>query len=120
MTLVVPGMLTVITPPTEQVHMLPLWMAGMPRMVTVEEPSVQGEVAGTQGVGTPAAAAVRTLQFPNGFMFIMGTKSMMLAAGCISAVTGGPTTVSADGAAPDVQESMAPFVTNRGIAKLLE
>ena len=117
MTLVVPGIVTVITPPIEHVHMLPLWIAGMPRIVTVVEPSVQGLVAGTQGVGTPAAAAVSTLQFPKGLMFTSGTQSMMFAAGFISAVTSGGATVSGDGAAPEAHCNRAPLVTKRGIAR---
>jgi len=40
----------------------------------VGDPGAHGAaVAGTQGVGTPAAAAVSMLQVPNGMMFVMGT-----------------------------------------------
>jgi hypothetical protein len=117
MTLVVPGIFTVMTPPMEQAQMLSLWMAGMPRIVTLVEPIVQGAVAGTQGVGTPDAAAVRTLQSPKGLMFTSGTQSMMFAAGFISAVTSGGATVSGDGAAPEVHWSKAPLVTKRGIGR---
>lgn len=42
--------------------------------MTVGEPGAHGAaVAGTQGVGTPKAAAVRILQVPNGMIFVMGT-----------------------------------------------
>ena len=110
--MVVPGFEIVMTPPMEQLHMLPLWRAGMPRTVTVVEPSVHGVVAGTQGVGTPAAAAVRILQLPKGMIFTMGTKSWMLATGFISPVTFGATTVRADGAAPATHVRSAPWVTS--------
>ena len=70
----VPGLLMAITPPIEHVHVLLLFNAGCPRTITVAEPGAQGAaVAGTQGVGTPAAAAVRILQVPNGMILVMGT-----------------------------------------------
>ena len=58
-------------------------------------------MAGTQGVGTPEAAAVRTVHVPNGKMFVMGMESMMLAAGLTSPVTLGATTASTEGADPE-------------------
>src|SRR5690349_7967803 len=95
-----------------QVHLLVLLRAGMPRTMTVGEPGAQGVVAGTHGVGTPAAAAVSTLQVPNGGMFEMGMQSAMLAVGLTSPVTVGTATTSTDGAVPDVHCICAPIVTS--------
>lgn len=49
--------------------------AGKPPIITTEvEPGVHGAtVAGTHGVGTPLAAAVRVLHVPKGAMFVTGT-----------------------------------------------
>src|SRR5262245_51493940 len=91
-----------ITPPMVHVQVLVLLRAGWPRTITVGEPGVHGPaVAGTQGVATPEAAAVSTLQVPNGMMLVMGTESMMLAAGLTSPVTFGATTASTEGADPE-------------------
>ena len=102
-----------ITPPIVQVHMLLLLSAGWPRTITVGEPGAQGPaVAGTHGVDTPAAAAVSTVQVPNGRMFVAGIESMMFAAGLTSPVTIAAGTANTDGADPDVHESCAPIVTS--------
>jgi hypothetical protein len=116
--LVVPGFVIEIEPPMVQTHLLVLLRAGMPRSVTVGEPGAQGAVmAGTQGVGTPAAAAVSTLHVPNGGMLEIGTKSMMFAAGLDSAVTVGGATIRVEGAVPDVHAIMALIATSCGISE---
>lgn len=93
-------------PPIVHVQVDVLFSAGIFRSSTVGEPGVQGAaVAGTQGVGTPEAAAVSTLQVPNGMMLVNGMWSMMLAAGLDSAVTVGTTTISAEGAVPELHMS---------------
>jgi hypothetical protein len=49
---------------------------------------------------------------PNGLMFVMGFESVIVAAGCDDAITlATGKTVSADGAAPKVHCSIAPFTT---------
>lgn len=102
-----------------QTHLLVLFSAGIPLTVTVGEPGVQGAtIAGTHGVGTPDAAAVSTLQVPNGGILLIGTKSMMLATGFDSAVTGGGATISVDGAEPDVHSNEALMATSWGMAGL--
>jgi hypothetical protein len=111
--LVVPGFVIEIEPPIEQTHLLVLLRAGIPRSMTVAEPGAQGAaIAGTQGVGTPNAAAVSTLHVPNGGIFEIGTKSMILAAGFDSAVTVGGATINVDGAVPDVHAIIALIATN--------
>ena len=93
--------------------MLLLFNAGWPRTITVGEPGAHGAaVAGTQGVGTPAAADVRILQVPNGIIFVMGTLSMMLAVGFVSPVTVGTTTAKTEGAEPIGHCNWAPIVTS--------
>ena len=107
-----------ITPPMVQVQVLELLRAGWPRTMTVGEPGAHGPaVAGTQGVGTPDAAEVSTVQVPNGKMFVAGIESMMLAAGFTSPVTFGAGTASAEGAEPCVHWSWAPIVTSWGIGE---
>ena len=92
-----------ITPPIVQVQVLVLLRAGWPRTITVGEPGAQGPaVAGTQGVGTPDAAAVSTLHVPNGRILAMGIESMILAVGFTSPVTTGTRTARTEGADPDV------------------
>lgn len=50
-------------------------------MVLVGDPGDQGPiVAGTQGVGTPSAAAVSVAHTPKGVILAIGAKSMMVAA----------------------------------------
>jgi len=130
MVLVVPGLLMAITPPQLLMHLETLSSAGMFAISTVGAPGTHGaEVAGMQGMGvsTPSAAAVAAattglageLHIPNGMMFIIGTWSMMLAAGGPSASTlfFGKTT-SDDGAAPKVQVIIAPIDTWLGMAFL--
>jgi len=92
MTVVCPGLVTVMTPPHTQLQMEVLLSAGKLAMSTVGAPGVHGEtVFGTHGMGvsTPEAAAVAEatvglagqLHMPKGMIFTMGLKSMILAAG---------------------------------------
>jgi hypothetical protein len=121
--LVVPAMLKVITPPQLQLQVELFCRAGMPRTVTVGEPGAQGAaVTGTQGIGvnTPSAAAVAAatvglaieLHIPNGGMLAMGLLSMMLAAGFTSPVTVGTATIRLDGATPKLHVIIALIATN--------
>src|SRR5260370_16608912 len=80
-----------MTPPQQHWQVETLSRAGMPPIITVAAPGFHGVVTGTQGIGvkTPRAAAVADatvglamdMHMPKGGMFVMGTKSMMLAAG---------------------------------------
>eukprot|EP01034_Spumella_vulgaris_P042124 gene42124-52224_t len=123
MVLVVPALVKAITPPQLHRHLETLSSAGMFAIITVGAPGTHGaDVIGMHGMGvsTPSAAAVAAatmglaieLHTPNGMMFTMGLKSMMLAAGGPSASTlfTGSTT-SDDGAAPNVQVIIAPITT---------
>ena len=76
-------------------HVDVLLRASMPPILHVAEPGFQGEVVtGTQGIGvsTPNAAAVAEatvglaidVHIPKGGMFVVGMKSMMLAAGVVA------------------------------------
>jgi len=78
-------------------HLLELFKAGMFAIITVAEPGVHGAgITGVQGIGvrTPNAAAVAAAtaglagerHIPNGGIFANGLKSIMLAAGCPSAI----------------------------------
>jgi hypothetical protein len=75
-----------ITPAQLHTHLLVLFKAGMPPMVTVGDPGVHGAgITGTHGCGvsTPDAAAVAVmtagfvgaLHMPNGGIFAIGLKS---------------------------------------------
>ena len=87
--------------------------------MTVGEPGAQGAtMAGTHGVGTPEAAAVSTLQVPNGGMFVMGMLSRMFAVG-MSDVTVGGATINEDGAVPDEHIIIAPIATSLAIVVFL-
>jgi hypothetical protein len=97
-------------------------------MVTVSAPGTHGTVvAGMHGCGvsTPIAADVAAatcglamlMHIPNVAMLVIGTKSMTVAAGIfeqVTPVTG--STVSVDGAAPNVQAKVAPETTWTGMA----
>ena len=125
--LTVPGTVIWMTPAQVHMHLLVLLRAGMPPIVTVGDPGVQGsEVAGTQGAGvsTPSAAAVSeitsglvgAMHMPNGGMLSIGTKSMMLAAGLFSAFvlfTGN--TIRFDGDEPKLHINVAVIVTSWAI-----
>jgi hypothetical protein len=94
----------------------------------VTAPGVHGEVvAGMHGIGvkTPSAAAVAAatvgfailMHMPNGAMFTIGAKSMIVAAGIFPALT--PVTgktVNVEGAAPNVQARLAVETTWTGMA----
>jgi predicted TPR repeat methyltransferase len=121
--LVVPGLVTLMTPPQLHMHLDVLFSAGWPPSSTVAEPGAQGAaVKGTQGIGvsTPSAAAVAAatvgldgeLHMPNGGILAIGLLSMMVAAGGPSASTlDCGITTSVDGATPNVHWSMAPIAT---------
>jgi hypothetical protein len=125
--LTVPGTVIWISPAHVHMHLLVLLRAGMPPIVTVGDPGVQGSViAGTQGAGvsTPSAAAVSeitsglvgALHMPNGGMLSIGTMSKMLAAILVSAFvlfTGNTIRVDVD--APKLQLSVALIATSWAI-----
>jgi hypothetical protein len=94
-------------------------------------PGVQGVVTGTQGIGvsTPKAAAVaaatvgfaRLVHMPNGAMFVIGAKSMMVAAGIFETDTMDVgNTVSVEGAAPNGHINIAPETTCTAIVQSLQ
>jgi len=104
--------------------------AGEPTTCTFAEPGDQGEVvAGTHGIGvsTPEAAAVAAAttgldglrHMPNGAMFMMGTKSWMLPAGLLAAITIFGNALKTDGAKPIEQDICAPAQTCVAIYVLL-
>lgn len=109
-------------------HLDVLFKAGILRKVTVDEPGVHGVVTGIQGVGvsTPLAAAVAEAvvglandeHIANGGMLDIGAKSMIFAAGFLSAVTVGTETIKVDGAAPKLQDMVADIATNCAMTKL--
>src|SRR5262245_49080701 len=83
-----PGSRTLITPGIAHISLSVDNNTGRLSIVTPDvEPGCQGPV-GTmaQGVGTPRAAAVRTLQVPKGGMLASGLKSMTVAASKLSMV----------------------------------
>jgi hypothetical protein len=107
-----------------QVHVL--FRAGMLPIMQVAEPGVQGEVVtGMQGIGvnTPRAAAVAEatvglaidMHIPKGGMLVIGTKSMIFAAGEVALTLFTGKTLSADGAIPKEHIMTAPEVTWVGI-----
>ncbi|WP_349768819.1 hypothetical protein [Thermomonas sp.] len=112
-----------MSPP--HVHRLVLMLsnAGIPPINTVGAPTFQGDTTtGIHGCGvnTPMAAVVAAatmgllgvVHIPNGMMFFMGMKSMMLAAGCIPDSTrfSGVTT-NIEGAIPKTQVNVARLTT---------
>jgi hypothetical protein len=128
----VPALVIVMTPAQLHMHWLVLFRAGMPPIMTVGDPGVQGVVTGTQGIGvrTPSAAVVAAatvglaneLHIPNGGMFTIGLKSMMFAAGGPSAFvrfTGN--TIRLAGDAPKLHAIIAPMFTCCGmVSRLLQ
>lgn len=126
--MVVAGTTIVITPAHEQLHLESLCKAGCPRISTLGTPGAQGVVTGTQGMGvsTPKAADVAAetvgfdneLHMPNGMMFIIGAKSMMLAAAGPWPVTFGGMTANFEGAAPKLHFNVAPMLTYCDISHL--
>lgn len=97
-----------------------LFSAGLFPIKTLGEPGAQGaDISGIQGIGvsTPNAAAVAAatvgfameLHMPKGWMFFIGTKSTIVAAGFPSAnVRFSGVTMSGVGTAPKLQAHMAP------------
>jgi hypothetical protein len=118
-----PGKLMLIIPAHMQVHIDILSSAGILPSITVAAPGVHGAVvAGTHGIGvsTPRAAAVAAatsgfaglMHIPNGAMFAIGAKSMIVAAGILEQFTiGVGSAVSVDGAMPIVHIIIAPETT---------
>lgn len=102
--------------------------AGIPPVITVGAPGVQGAtVAGMHGIGvsTPKAAIVAEstvglamlMHEPNVAMFIIGTKSVMAATGCLPAITRFKgRIVSGEGAMPNEHWSNDPFVSRGGMS----
>lgn len=113
-----PGFAAEITPPHVHINLQVTFTAGKLFTRTVGEPGAQGAtVAGMHGaLGDPAAFAAITaglagaVHIANGMMLAIGAKSMMVATGLLSPVTGGPfgTTMRELGAAPKVHVSIAP------------
>lgn len=117
-----PGKPIVMTPPQLHMQVHVLLSAGIPPIMQVADPGVQGEVVtGMQGIGvnTPNAAAVADatvglamdMHIPKGGIFVMGMKSMMLAAGVVALTLLAGNTLSADGAIPKEHIITAPAVT---------
>jgi hypothetical protein len=99
-----------------------LLRAGMPPSMQVEDPGVQGlVVTGMQGMGvrTPKAAAVAEatvglamdIHMPKVGIFVIGMKSMILAAGAPTMTLLVGSTTRAEGATPKEHVIMAPAVT---------
>ena len=114
--------MNVITPAQAQFRVDVLFRAGVPATSTVGAPGFQGPTGtGMHGMGvkTPKAAAVADatiglamlMQEPNGGMFIMGTKSMMLPAGMLPVITILGVATKLDGAIPMAHFIMAPVQT---------
>jgi hypothetical protein len=115
-----------MTPPHVHMQVHVLFRAGMPPIMVVAAPGVHGlVVTGMHGIGvnTPSAAAVADatvglaidMHIPNGGMFVIGTKSMMLAAGVVALTLFTGSTLSAEGAIPKVHIMTAPEVTWEGM-----
>ena len=118
-----PGLVIVMSPP--HVHRLVLMLsnAGIPPTNTVGAPTFQGDTTtGMQGMGvsTPMAALVAAategllgvVHIPNGMMFFIGMKSMILAAGCVPDSTRfSGVTIRAEGAIPKMQVNVARLTT---------
>ena len=112
-----------MTPAQLHIHLHVLFTAGLPPTNTVGDPGAQGaEITGVQGIGvnTPPAAAVAAdtcgfaidVHIPNGMMFVIGTLSMIHAAGILLHMTlAFGRTLSTDGAIPKLHISCAPEVT---------
>ena len=121
-----------ICPAHMHMHIEVLFKTGIPPKVTVGDPGVHGEdVAGMHGIGvkTPSAAVVAAattgfagdMHMPNGMMFTIGAKSMILAAICFphcTRFTG--STISADGAIPIVHINCADITVTCAIASPCE
>jgi hypothetical protein len=100
--------------------------AGLPPRRTVGEPGAHGAtVLGIQGIGvnTPKAAAVaaatcgldKLVHMAKGIIFIIGTLSIIVAAGVGLSTWQAGITIILDGAVPNEHLSMAPFTTSNPI-----
>ncbi len=119
---VVPGFVTVMTPAQVHMHVLFAVNAGKLLISVLAAPGIHGAgTTGTHGTGEPRAAMtagfVGAVHIPNGGMFAIGAKSMIVAAGLFSAFTGGPLgiTMSVAGARPNEHLSIAPMFTCGGM-----
>ena len=104
-------------------HLQVLFTAGFPPISTVGEPGAHGAaITGMHGMGvnTPAAAAVAAVTWgfaidvhiPKGIMFVMGTLSIIHAAGILLHITlAFGRTLNTDGAIPKLHINCAPEVT---------
>jgi hypothetical protein len=126
-----PGKPIEMTPPQVHMQVQVLFSAGMPPIMVVAAPGVHGlVVTGMQGMGvkTPRAAAVADatvglaidMHMPNGGMLVMGTKSMMLAAGVVALTLFTGNTLRAEGAIPKVHIMTAPEVTWLGMGRIVD
>ena len=118
-----PGLTNCITPAQLHMHLHVLFNAGFPPTRTVGEPGAHGaEMTGTHGIGvkTPAAADVAAdtcgfamdVHIPKGIMFVIGTLSMIHAAGILLHITlAFGRTLNTDGAIPKLHIICAPDVT---------
>ena len=126
-----PGWVTEITPPHVHIHFDVLLRAGLFLIMTFGDPGTQGAVVtGIHGCGvrTPKAADVaaatvgfvKVVHIPKGMILLIGILSMMVAAGCLEALTifVGKTTNEL-GAIPNEHCSIAPMVTSCAILNLL-
>jgi hypothetical protein len=111
-----------MTPAHVHMHVLLEVNAGKLLISVFGAPGVHGAgTTGTHGTGEPRAAMTAGLagavHIPNGGMFAIGVKSMIVAAGLFSAFTGGPLgiTMSVDGATPNEHLSIAPMFTCGGM-----
>jgi hypothetical protein len=108
-------------PDNVQKHIESLVRAGVPLIVTVGEPGVQGAaMAGTQGAepeGFMQAGLAGELHMPKVAMLTIGAKSMIVAAGA-PALTIAPsgTTLSTAGTFPIGHMTIAPATTSSDIS----
>ena len=121
--MVCPGFVIEMLPAQLHMHFDESVRAGLPLIVTLVAPGVQGAVVtGMQGIGvsTPRAAAVADAtvglaidwHIPKGMMFTIGMWSMIVAAGgppAVTMFTGN--TFSVPGAMPMLHCNIAPATT---------
>jgi hypothetical protein len=118
-----PGLVIMMVPPQQHWQVEMLSRAGMPPMRQVAAPGFHGVVTGMQGMGvsTPKAAAVAAatvglaseMHIPNGGIFVMGAKSMIVAAGVVAKVLFVGSTIREEGAKPKGTHCIiAPMVTS--------
>jgi hypothetical protein len=116
---VCPGFTTEMEPPYAHISLQDWFSAGFPPIIHVDEPGVQGAVStGTQGIGvrTPIAAAVAeaTVGFiidehmPKGITLTIGLLSIIVAIAITFITFSCGSTISVEGAAPNVHCNVAP------------